>query len=401
MIRLISAGLLRRRWQSTATILAVGLGVGLLFAAILLQRGLQRGLELGRQRLGADLLVVPARAVVDPDSALFAGSPLNVYMDRNIAEKVKKISGIRRVETQFFTQSLRLECCSVDTEIRLVGIEGGVVSRLAAMSKEGVPSLQPDEVIIGGRLLGGVGKRGTLIELLGGIFKVGFRLEPSATALDYSILMPIDTARKIAGKSEALQFLWKESGAPENLISAILVEVESEARIPEIAEELQGVGPVKIIRAGEIFQRFKKLTDAFVLVLAAAGATTALGGIVYLVSHFAAVAWDRKGEWALYRALGASRPRTVALVVGEAIALSGCGATVGLPLGYGFFRWGLGRLAAQNAFPFVPPTSQFLAVAAGLAMILYVLVGFVSAALPAVKVARLEPALIMAQGDID
>jgi len=31
----------------------------------------------------------------------------------------------------------------------LVGIEGGVVSRLAAMSKEGVPTLQPDEVIIG------------------------------------------------------------------------------------------------------------------------------------------------------------------------------------------------------------------------------------------------------------
>ena len=401
MLRLISAGLLRRRWQSAATILAVGLGVGLLLAAILLQRGLQQGLELGRQKLGADLLVVPARASVDPDRALFAGSPLNVYMDRGIAEKVRSIPGIRRVETQFFTQSLRLECCSVDTEIRLVGIESGVVSRLAAMSKEGVPSLQPDEVIIGGRLLGGVGKRGSLIELLGGIFKVGFRLEPSATALDYSILMPIDTARKIAGKSEALQFLWKDVGAPENLISAILVEVQDEALIPAISEQLEGIGPVKVIRAGETFQRFKKLTDAFVFVLAAAGAITALGGIVYLVSHFASAAWDRKGEWALYRALGASRPRTVALVVGEAVALSGSGALVGLPLGYLFFRLGLGRLAAQNAFPFILPSSSLLAVASGLAIALYVLFGIASAALPALKVARLEPALIMAQGDID
>ncbi len=401
MIRLILAGLLRRRWQSTATILAVGLGVGLLFAAVLLQRGLQQGLELGRQRLGADLLVVPATAIVDPDRALFAGSPLNVYMDRGLGDKVKAIPGVRRTETQFFTQSLRLECCSVDTEIRLVGIEAGVVSRLAAMSREGVPSLQSDEVIVGGRLLGGVGKRGSLVELLGGIFKVGFRLEPSGTALDYSILMPIDTARKIAGKSEALQFLWKEAGRPENLISAILVEVESEGDIPRIAEELERIGPVKVIRAGETFQRFKKLTDAFILVLAAAGAITAIGGIVYLVSHFASVAWDRKGEWALYRALGASRSRTVAFVVGEAVVLSGSGAIVGLPLGYAFFCWGLSRLAAQNAFPFVPPSAELLAVAASLAVVLYVLVGIASAAVPAVKVARLEPALTMAQGDID
>jgi len=401
MLRLISAGLLRRQWQSAATILAVGLGVGLLFAAILLQRGLQQGLELGRQRLGADLLVVPARATVDPDRALFAGSPLNVYMDQGVAGKVRSIPGIRRVETQFFTQSLRLECCSVDTEIRLVGIESGVVSRLAAMSKEGVSSLRPDEVIIGGRLLGGVGKRGSLIELLGGIFKVGFRLEPSATALDYSILMPIDTARRIAGKSEALQFLWKEAGAPENLISAILVEVEDEARIPEIAEQLESIGPVKVIRAGETFQRFKKLTDAFVLVLAAAGAITALGGIVYLISHFASAAWDRKGEWALYRALGASQPRVVTLVIGEAVALSASGALVGIPLGYLFFRYGLGRLAAQNAFPFVYPSSLLLVVAAGSAIASYVIFGIASAAWPAFKVARLEPALIMAQGDID
>jgi len=401
MLRLISAGLLRRRWQSVATVLAVGLGVGLLFAAILLQRGLKQGLELSRQRLGADLLVVPARASVDPDHALFAGSPLNVYMDRGVTEKVKSIPGIRRVETQFFTQSLRLECCSVDTEIRLVGIEASAVERLAAMSKEGVPTLQPDEVIIGGRLLGGVGKRGSLIELLGGIFRVGFRLEPSATALDYSILLPIDTARKIAGQSEALQFLWKDAGAPENLISAILVEVEDDARLPGIADRLEAIGAVKVIRAGETFQRFKKLTDAFVYVLAAAGAITAFGGIVYLVSHFASTAWDRKGEWALYRALGASRSRTVVLVVGEAIALSGGGAMIGLPLGYLFFRLGLRRLAAQNAFPFVFPSAELLAVAAGMAFVLYVILGMASAAWPAFKVARLEPALIMAQGDID
>ena len=401
MLRLIANSLLRRRWQSLATILGVALGAGLLLAVFLLYHGFEQGLERGRQRLGADLLVVPGNATVDPDRALFAGSPLSVYMDKKYADEARKIPGVRRVEAQFFTQSLKLECCSVGTESRLIGIGDKVTQRLAGMSANGREKLEPDEVIIGSELLGGVNKSGSLIELLGYIFRLGYRLEPTGTALDYSILMPIDSARDLAAKSDALKPVWQDAGDPHGLISALLIEVDDPSRIKEIGRKLEDLGPLKVIRAADTFQRLKRLMNAFVFVLAAAGALTAIGGVVYLLGHFSSVAWDRKGEWALYRALGATKPRMVQLVVGEAVALALGGAVIGLPLGYGLYRLAFVQLSAQNSFPFVAPGSALLAAGAAGALLLYGFIGFFSAAAPALRVTQLEPALTMAQGDID
>ena len=401
MIKLIANSLLRRRWQSLATLLGVALGAGLLLAVFLLYHGFEQGLERGRQKLGADLLVVPGNATVDPDRALFAGSPLNVYMDKKYADEARKIPGVRRVEAQFFTQSLKLECCSVGVESRLIGIEDKVTQRLAGMSANGREKLEPDEVIVGSELLGEMNRPGSMIELLGNIFRLAYRLEPTGTALDYAILMPIDSARDLAANSDALKPVWQDAGDPHQLISALRVEVDDPSRLKEIGRKLEDLGPLKVIRAADTFQRLKRLMNAFVFVLAAAGALTAIGGVVYLLGHFSSVAWDRKGEWALYRALGATKPRMVQLVVGEAVVLALAGAVIGLPLGYGLYRLAFARLSAQNSFPFVAPGGVLLAAGAAGALLLYAFIGFLSAAGPALRVAQLEPALTMAQGDID
>jgi putative ABC transport system permease protein len=373
----------------------------LLLAVFLLYHGFEEGLERGRQRLGADLLVVPGNATVDPDRALFAGSPLNVYMDKKYADEARKIPGVRRVEAQFFTQSLRLECCSIGAESRLIGIEDKVTQRLAAMSANGREKLEPDEVIVGSELLGSVNRPGSLIELLGDIFRLGYRLEPTGTSLDYAILMPIDSARDLAAKSDALKPVWQDAGDPHGLVSALLIEVDDPSHIKDIGRKLEDLGPLKVIRAADTFQRIKRLMHAFVFVLAAAGGLTAVGGVVYLLGHFSSVAWDRKGEWALYRALGATKPRMVQLVVGESVALALTGGLVGLPLGYGLYRLAFAQLSAQNSFPFVAPGGAWLAAGAAGALVLYGFIGFLSAAAPALRVAQLEPALTMAQGDID
>jgi len=401
MLKLVLSGILRRRWQALATLFGVGLGAGLLISVVLLYRGFDQGLERGRQRLGADLLVVPSNATVDPDRALFAGSPLSVYMRKEFADQARKIPGVRRVEAQFFTQSLHLECCSVGIETRLIGIEDQVSKRLAGMAAEGREKIEADEVIVGSELLGGIGKSGALIELLGEIFRLAYRLDATGTALDYSILMPMASARDLAARSEALKPVWDDAGDPHNLISALLVEVDDPSQLQTIARSLEDLGPLKVIRAADTFQRLKRLMGAFVLVLAGAGLLTALGGMAYLLGHFSSAAWDRKGEWALYRALGATRTKVVQLVVGESTLLALLGAAAGLPLGYLLYRTAFLRLSAQNAFPFVAPDKTVVVAASVGALVLYGIIGFLAAAGPALRVAQLEPAITMAQGGID
>jgi len=401
MWRLIFHGISRRRWQSIATIFGVALGVSLLLTVLVLHQAIAQGLERGKARLGADLLVVPFHARVDVDEALFSGSPLNVYMDQKWEDVVRKIPGVRHVEAQFFTQTLALECCAVGEEIRLVGIEPSSVSRFALMSPDGEQRLGSDEIIAGGQLIARLGWKGSSVELLGDVFRIAFQLESTGTGLDESILMPIASARRLAANSAPLQPVWKEAGSPDRLISALLIEVDDPAHIDSVAESLDKVSDLRVLRPAEAFQRIKQSIGTFSIALAAAGFVTVLVSVVHLFSHIAAVAWDRKGEWALYRALGATRARLFQLMVGEALALSLGGAVFGLPLGAGLYHFALSRLLARNAFPIAPPGPAFLAAISLAAFALYGLIGLAAAIGPAVRIARLQPALIMAQGDID
>jgi putative ABC transport system permease protein len=314
---------------------------------------------------------------------------------------VRKIPGVRHVEAQFFTQTLALECCAVGEEIRLVGIEPSSVSRFALMSPDGERSLGSHEIIAGGQLIARLGWKGSSVELLGDVFRIAFQLESTGTGLDESILMPIASARKLAADSAALQPVWKEAGSPDRLISALLIEVDDPAHINSVAESLDKVSDLRVLRPAEAFQRIKQSIGTFSLALAAAGLVTLLVSVVHLFSHIASVAWDRKGEWALYRALGATRARLFQFMVGEALALSLGGAVFGLPIGAGLYHFTLYRLLARNAFPVVPPGPAFLAAISLAAFALYGLIGLAAAIGPAVRVAKLQPALIMAQGDID
>lgn len=91
------------------------------------------------------------------------------------------------------------------------------------MAPDGRERLERDDVIIGSELIGGVGRPGALIELLGEILKLAYRLEPSGTSLDYSILMPMASARDLAASSEGLNPVWWEAGDPNGLIWALLI----------------------------------------------------------------------------------------------------------------------------------------------------------------------------------
>ncbi|MDR2844799.1 MAG: FtsX-like permease family protein, partial [Puniceicoccales bacterium] len=234
----------------------------------------------------------------------------------------------------------------------------------------------------------------------GKVFRVAWRLDATGASLDYSIFLSIDSARALAAQSDALRPVWADVGQPAGLISALLVETTDTAATETVARAIESIGSFNVIRAGETFLRVKHLLDAFVLVLAAAGGLTAVGGVAYLFGHYAAAAWDRKGEWALYRALGAARLRLVQLIVGEAVLLAVAGALPGIPAGILLYHAALARLTAENAIPHIPADNALLALAALGTVVLYAIVGALAAIAPALRVAQLEPARVMAEGDI-
>jgi putative ABC transport system permease protein len=84
MLQIIRNSLARRWVQSLSTLVAVAVSVGILFALYLLYTGVSSGVETGKKRLGADIVVVPASAQVEPETLLFTGAPLNIYMNKDL-----------------------------------------------------------------------------------------------------------------------------------------------------------------------------------------------------------------------------------------------------------------------------------------------------------------------------
>lgn len=399
MLQIIWHSITRRWVQSLSTLLAVSVSVGILFALYLLYFGVSQGVETGKERLGADLLVVPAEARVDAESALFTGAPLNIYMEKGYEEKIAGIPGVRRATSQFFTQTLNEDCCSLAEARRLVGFDPGS-DWLVNSLLENVPggSLSADEILTGARL---TGQPGGHVGILSEFFRIAGVLEPTGTSLDYSILMPIDSARRLAQNSAELEILWGKSGRPEGLISAVLVEVEENHKNEDVTKNIEELGALKVIQTSQVLQSVKSQMDVLFLIILAGGLLTAASSVLSLFSRFFTLAWDRKGEWGLYRALGATRRDLKLLVGGEALILTLGGVLVGLALGGLLYDQMLAFLQKQKAFPFIEPSSS--AVLWGMAgtVLVFSLIGVLSAWFPARQGGKIEPSTAMALDDID
>ena len=100
MLSLIWHSVTRRKILALSTVISIAVTVGILFALYLLDVGVSTGLETEKNRMGADIMVLPSETDVVPEDALFTGAPLNVYMPRETEAKVAEIQGVTRVTSQ-------------------------------------------------------------------------------------------------------------------------------------------------------------------------------------------------------------------------------------------------------------------------------------------------------------
>ena len=399
MLQIIIKSLKHRMISNLALLVSIAAGVSLIFSVTLIQFGVNDGLEKARQRLGADILVVPAGASVDPGEILYGGSPSNVYMKQELEQNVAKMKGVHRVTSQFFTQSLNEECCDVGYAYRLIGYDPKtdwlVQPWLQNIAKT---ELADDEVILGSSVSAA---KGNQITILGKTFRVAAVMEPSGTGLDWSILTNIATARTTAAHSPLLGKVWQQNGDANELISAILVEVEPGTDVKEIIMRLENFNNVRAFSALEtkkrIYEQFLVITGLlFVSGLVALGAS-----LVQLISRLFTLTVERQGEWGLYLALGATPRRIASLIVAETGILCSLGAAGGLLLGYWLYVWSIGFISVHQSFPFVYPGYGLTAVIALAIFSFWLVAGILAAWIPAYRGSHIEPTLVMTRGEFD
>lgn len=400
MFTLIKHAIAMRKTQSVATLASVALSAAVTFTLIMAMLGVQGGLEKSSERLGADLLVIPADAAVELDSNafLFTGAPVNMYMDAQVEQRVAAVAGVARATAQFYGQTLDQSCCSASAPARLVGydastdwviapwLDGVVDGRLGTARIVAGCDVAPD-FAAGGKVLG------RAVELAAS-------LEPTGTDLDGSILMDIDEVRAFVKDTPELAELWERYGSPDTLISCVLVEAQPGMEA-QVAAELSGMEGVAVIEASGAVEKLAGQMNGLFAVMAGAAVLVAAVTLFQLFARFFGLAWDRRSELALYRALGASKREVSLLIAGEAAVLVGGGVVAGLALGALASAAVPSVLAQAGSFPYLAPgIGAGLLTALGV-VVAFALLGLVAIAWPLSRAGRIDPSSAMQTGDID
>jgi putative ABC transport system permease protein len=363
-----------------------------LFATLLL-RGAAVSLELAAQRLGADIVVVPAGAETEMEGALLMGVPAQFWMPVEVVEKLAAIPGVEAVSPQVYLATLvGASCCSV-SEMFMIAYDPETDFTVRPWLEKQLPGgLGLSEVIGGDYISATEGDDGILV--YGAMVRLKGNLAPTGTGLDQSLFFTMDTAAEIARVS--LTKAQQPLVIPPNQVSAVLIKTEPGSDNEQIAVQIYRAIPgVFPIESGKLFQssrsQLNSLLNTVVIMMALIWPLAiVLIGIVYLMA-----ANERRRELGVLRALGDTRWYIFESLLAEAGLLAFCGASAGIFLAvlaiYLFRR----LIMTSLGVPFILPSPESLAIQIGTGLMLALLSVFLAALFPALKVSRQDPAIAM------
>lgn len=399
MTFLIWKSLLHRRLQSIAIIVSIAVGVAILFSVGAVYDGVSAGMELSKQRMGADIVIVPNGVTLEPSLILFGGASENSYMPQKYVEDVRTVPGVRTVTPQFYTHSLTADCHDIGMQNRMIGYDPTSDWIIAPwLKKIHKTELTDNEVILGAKVPTWTQNK---ISVFGKWYDIVTVAEETGTTLDYSLLVSMKEARRVAAKDNLLKKIWEKHGFPSELISTILVQVDESADINQVVAGIQKVGFMKPIAAAEVKKHIADQFTVFVFLIGGVGVLTVLSSLLQLFSRFYTLTWERQAEWGIYLAFGATGRDISAVIVGEAAAVALTGSIAGLLLGGGLYKVSLQLLGSYQSFPFVQPSWTFIAALALGITILFTGLGALAAWLPAYRGSRIDPSVIMTRGEFD
>lgn len=382
-----------RRWQSGGLAASVALSVALLVATLVMAEGTRLGLEIAAQRLGADLVLIPRSVQVkQPEALLFGGETVPAYMDASLEVLARQIPGVQAVTAQFFLQTLEKNCCDLDSPKQLIGYDAATDWIVSSWAEQGKTAKQQGEVIIGSGISAVQSQE---LALLGRFFKITGVLPETDTALDDSLFISLAEARELAVGSPELQALWQEKGSPGNLVSALLIRLQPDADVWEVRQAVEKLGPVQVLAAGESKKRVEQAAGAITEVLKGIGLILAVSALVQLFLRFYGFIRERRAEWALYLALGATPRRVAVMVLAESAVVSLAGAAIGTVGGLLLGRWLLEIVFTPLNVPVSMPNAVWLLQIASLVLLGTMLAGVLAAAFPAWRCGRTKTEKIL------
>lgn len=356
---------------------------------VLVVHGAQESLHLAADRLGADVVVVPRGAATQVDGALLMGTVSRSWLPSSDVARIAAVPGVAVASPQLYLESLsHASCCAVNNMF-IVAYDPTTDFTVGPWLQRSLGGVLGLEQAVGGcRVTVPVNHN---IMLYGYTMWMRGKLEPTGTNLDQSLFVTLPTAYAMARSSHTTAL--RPLVIPRDSVSAVMIKVRPGQDPARVARSIADAVPaVTAIVSPQMFAAYRSQISGLLRVLLAVLGLLLLLAAAVSAALFAMAAHERRREFGVLRALGASRSAVLAALLGEALTLALVGGLAGAivaAIGVGLLH---ALLISALGFPFLFPSFGRLVgeVALGLALAL-VVVG-AAAALPVLRVSRQEPA---------
>ena len=381
-----------RPLRNFCIILSILILAFLLFAGSVLFMGLSDGAAGIANRLGADIMLVPAGYDPHTDGVLLSGKPSSFYLPADALDRLNKINldlnidiGIAAMSPQTFLATLNASCCSYPVQLIGIDYQSDFIIKPwleSAIHRE----LNDGEIIVGYHV---AGQPGETLKFWSKDLLIAGRLDQTGMGFDAAVFMNKNTIAMLA--IEAERILGRKLSNDGSKISVIMIKLkpgyDSVAASIELNRQLNNHG---------IYALFsKKFVNNIGSSLAVI--SSIIKFILFIVWIFAVIITallfslslaERKGEMGILRVLGASRNKLTGLILSEALLTSLYGAVLGAVLGAAAV-FALSPLVIEKLkMPFLLPDIYNLILLFICAVLITVLTGVTASGYAAFKAGR-------------
>ncbi len=367
------------------------------FGGTLMITSLRTGLRSLESRLGADIMVVPYEATTKSnlENIVLQGATGYFYMDHARYEKILSREGIGQVSAQFFLASASSGCCSL--AVQIIGFDPETDFTITPWIKKSYSqTLQKYDIVVGNDLNAFVGDT---LSFYGTECHVAAKLDKTGTSFDTAVFTNQETIKALIQSSIDLNMNTFRNINPEQVVSCVLINAAEGYTPEEIVNDINiHIKKVKAIQTKEMISGISDSLQGVSRIIGILILIVWILGIVILLLAFTMSVSERKKEFAVLRVIGASRKKLAGIVMQESLLICLAGSAAGILPGLLILLPFHQLIEEQLNLPFLLPNSgAILGYVIG-AILASVLTGCTAAAASALRISRIDTALIL-RGD--
>lgn len=324
LFRFAKKNLKRKPLRTFVLILSISLFVSIFIFSLSFVISVTSSIKKTSERLGADILIVPAGTRGAAEDVLLENKARPFYMERGIIERVKQIKGIDTVTAQTYLVTLTGLCCDVPETV-IVAFNQDTDFIVSPWLKERLKRrLKKGEAIAGHEsfLNINLGLMEVDSTLFGNTFRVVGSLDKTGTGLDNAIFISDENMEDIIknGKVDI------KSGQVSILFAKVKRGYDSYKVAREIEDDIVEVDTMARRDIGKnIVNSLQDINNIFILSIL----TSAILSIFLTWAIFSAIVNERTREVGIMRAIGAKAGHVLGLFLTEVLIIAVIGAIIG------------------------------------------------------------------------